>query len=341
MPRPCDIPATALLGIIAAAASAQPSLTPPPGSIAPSGRDGTRIELSQSTAPGDTDSVFRVIEPGSYVLTADVNAPANTTGIEVAASNVTIDLNGYSVNGSGPTSTGVGIGVQRWEQGAFQGNGLRVFNGFIKGFETGIDLNDAEQFNAVISRFEDVEMRDLVIRDVREGIEGVSRSKVAGCIINAQDLGIRLNNAVITDCAIVIQGGAAGGTGVFGESGLIISRVTVEVLEFAGGVYGFDVLNSNLSGCHATLFSADTQSGIRATSSLVTDCHVQDQGGIRTGNGFELIASQATTCRASGFAVGYLAVADSTMIRGCMSSANTTALDTTNAPNATLIENGF
>ena len=46
-------PAIAAAFACSAIAIAQPSLTPPPGPVSESSRFGTRIELTQATAPGD------------------------------------------------------------------------------------------------------------------------------------------------------------------------------------------------------------------------------------------------------------------------------------------------
>lgn len=61
-----------------------------------------------------------ITQPGSYQLSGNLNVPdANTTAIEIAASNVTIDLNGFSIRGpvvcSGsscsPSGGGSGIAI--------------------------------------------------------------------------------------------------------------------------------------------------------------------------------------------------------------------------------------
>lgn len=70
-------------------------LNPPPGAIAAT--DRTTINGQGLTLP------YTITESGSYVLTSNLVAPADYTGnaIEILASNVTLDLNGFSIIGPG------------------------------------------------------------------------------------------------------------------------------------------------------------------------------------------------------------------------------------------------
>lgn len=90
------------------AALAQPTLPPPPGPIDESGRWGPRIEINQNAAPGDADSIFRISAPGSYYLTSNLVGLAGKTGIEIASANVTIDLNGFTLQGVPDSLNGIG-----------------------------------------------------------------------------------------------------------------------------------------------------------------------------------------------------------------------------------------
>jgi parallel beta-helix repeat protein len=79
------------------------------GDLEPPGVPGStpgpepRTPISAATTPGDANSVFRITEPGSYYLTRDVGPfvfAGGFNGIEIAASHVTLDLNGFTLNGS-------------------------------------------------------------------------------------------------------------------------------------------------------------------------------------------------------------------------------------------------
>lgn len=83
-------------------------LDPPPGPIAPTGKPLTEVEpriaISSTNTPGDADSMFRIIAPGSYYLTANVIPILGKHGIKVSASGVTIDMNGFMMRGLGTIS---------------------------------------------------------------------------------------------------------------------------------------------------------------------------------------------------------------------------------------------
>ena len=82
---------------------AQGTLTPP-GAPAPTMKTLSQVEPRTpiSTAP------FTISAPGSYYVTTNLTAGVNQSGILVAADNVTIDLNGFTLFGGGGT---VGEGV--------------------------------------------------------------------------------------------------------------------------------------------------------------------------------------------------------------------------------------
>lgn len=93
-----------------------------------------RIPLTQETAPGDAQNVFRITEPGSYYLTENLVPGFGQNGIAVAASQVSIDGNGFAM----ATDTNAGSAVKI--EGPFVGVSFRNANlrGWL-GFA--IDLN--------------------------------------------------------------------------------------------------------------------------------------------------------------------------------------------------------
>lgn len=97
-------------GLVAAVALAGP-LSPSPGPISPTYKTLSEVEprtpLSQATTPGDADSVFRITQPGSYYLTGNITVPAGRSGIEIASSGVTIDLNGFTISGAAGALSGI------------------------------------------------------------------------------------------------------------------------------------------------------------------------------------------------------------------------------------------
>ncbi|MEN1705277.1 MAG: hypothetical protein AAGJ54_07145 [Planctomycetota bacterium] len=89
-------------------------LEPPIGAVSDTGPDLFQIEprtpLSLETTPGDANSIYRIETPGHYYLTGDLKlggAALNFNAIEVGASDVTIDLNGFRIDGIGAGRSGV------------------------------------------------------------------------------------------------------------------------------------------------------------------------------------------------------------------------------------------
>lgn len=103
-----------ICGCAAAPALAGP-LTPPPGAISPTYKTmhyvEPRQEITFEETPGDSSSVHLLNQPGSYYLTSNLYVPGGKIGLKVDASNVTIDLNGFSIidlgGAAGPATAGV------------------------------------------------------------------------------------------------------------------------------------------------------------------------------------------------------------------------------------------
>lgn len=104
--------------------------------------DGGVLEISQTCInsgcfAGDSDGFpVELSQPGSYVLTSNIEVNQNTTAIRITADDVTLDLNGFAIRGqttcsttSPPTcsNTGIGIGIES------EGDNTAIFNGTVSG----------------------------------------------------------------------------------------------------------------------------------------------------------------------------------------------------------------
>jgi len=112
--------------ILPASIFAQGPLTPP-AAPAPTMKTLDQVEprkpINATNTPGDATNVFIITASGSYYLTSNVTGVSGKNGISVAARNVTIDLNGFSLNGAPGSLDGVHA-----ETGS---SGLTVRNGTI------------------------------------------------------------------------------------------------------------------------------------------------------------------------------------------------------------------
>jgi len=93
--------------------------------------------LAGNVTPGDAPGFpVTISQPGSYRLQGTLRVPVDTTAIEIASDDVTIDLNGFAMFGdsSGPYQT-VGAIVD-----AGRRTRITIHNGSIAGFSAGIYL---------------------------------------------------------------------------------------------------------------------------------------------------------------------------------------------------------
>jgi hypothetical protein len=140
--------------VAAATVFALGDLNPPAGSVAATGKRLTEIEpriaINATNTPGDADSVFRIAQPGSYYLTGNITGVAGKHGIEIAASNVSIDLNGFVVDGGGVIGSLDGIRTSLSALSA-----LTITNGKVSNWgRDGINLATTSSNSSLVERVE-------------------------------------------------------------------------------------------------------------------------------------------------------------------------------------------
>lgn len=153
--------------------------------------------LAGNVTPGDTPGYpITLSQPGHYKLMSNLVVPAETGGIVITASNVTLDLNGFTISGpvtcsqnkstrmvicsqpsAGSDQTKVGI----WVQAGIAGTTLR--NGTVRGFRgTGLWLREGESLQNL-----------RVTENAHDGVLGATLDSDAG--IEIVDSMIDLNGA--------------------------------------------------------------------------------------------------------------------------------------------------
>ncbi len=109
-------------------------LDPPPGPIAPTMKTLDQVEARTpvQALPGDGSALHVISEPGSYYLTAAIAGEAGRDGIRIAASDVNLDLNGFTLRGV--AGSGNGIRVEGTDGAGDPIDAVTVGNGVVRGW---------------------------------------------------------------------------------------------------------------------------------------------------------------------------------------------------------------
>jgi hypothetical protein len=235
-------------------------LTPPGGPVASTYKTLSEVEpriaINAANTPGDSDSVFRISQPGSYYLTGNVTVPSAKHGIEIGVPGVTLDLNGFSIQGQAGSKSGVSHGGSPVSR-------IRVMNGMIE------NMGDDGLYFAIFNptAAQNIAIERLIIR----------RCDGKGAYFNdgtARDCQFMENTGTGLYCLAwfdsIVEGCTATGNG---DSGIWISRGTVR------GCSVKDNPNTGITNYqgvveHSAVFGSTT--GISGEATLVSDCSVTD-----------------------------------------------------------------
>jgi hypothetical protein len=273
------IVAALLAGAATAVVLAGP-LDPPAGPVAPTYRTlaevEPRIPISYPMA---------ISQPGSYYLTRDITTANNSNGITITASNVTLDLNGFTLQGGPNTAKAINcVGTP---------DTIVVRNGVIRDWgQRGIAASDVRN-----SRFENLTF-------ISCGLDGIMCGEnciVSNCIAsdNGED-GIHVGaRSVITACTsfgntqagfrlegtCVISNSTSTGNGGQGISSLAGCHITscVASRNVGHGIYaahystivGNTCHNNGTNGTGAGIFVVGADSRIEANNLVANDYGLQ------------------------------------------------------------------
>ena len=256
-------------------------LNTPPGPIAPTPGPEPRIPVNADNTPGTSTALFRISQPGSYYLTGNITGVTGKHGIEIAASGVTLDLNGFDL--VGVPGMGVFAGVTARASNL---NNIEVRNGSVRNWgDKGVDLGT---FNTINCRIE----RIRASGNIGEGMRAGTRSTVSECTAyDNGDTGIRAGSGS-TVIACTASGNTENGTfvgsgctvsactafsnpgdGIFANNGCTISGCTV----YANSFRGIACNGSTVCGCTA---SFNNGNGISADSDCLIIGNNCDSNGI-------------------------------------------------------------
>jgi parallel beta-helix repeat protein len=267
------------------AAQAGP-LNPPSGPVASTPGPEPRIAINAANTPGTGNATFRITQPGSYYLTANVQGAAGKSGIEIAASNVTIDLNGFALLGVAGSGAGiVGSGV---------GTNIAICNGFIRDWGSmGINLTGHTQ-----SRLNNLNVTSCAAN----GMSVASRSLVRDClaVFNGANGFAATSDVTFDSCAALFNA-------IDGFSVTTLARIA-HCLSRGNDAFGIRAASNGYSVITDNLVAENQLDGIRVFRGCIiarNDCafnNTTGSAGIRVTGGDNRIEDNLCASNAIGIA---------------------------------------
>lgn len=241
-------------------------LLPPPGPIASTMKTLAEVEprtaINAVNTPGANVAVFRITQPGSYYLTGDVSVSGNKPGILVLASDVTVDLNGFTISGSGSSPYQNGV------QSVTSAVRITVRNGTIVGMgQHGIYLEgnaDFPQHHTI----EDVTIRGSAGTGIRIAGGVIRNARISGCT-GGGIVGVGNHEVLIEQCLISDNPGSGISASMATVMNSTMSRNGYAGVSITRGVVRGCTLTANARG--VTISSSGPAYGV-----VVEDCLLVD-----------------------------------------------------------------
>jgi hypothetical protein len=209
----------AILAMLASGARGGP--LDPPGPPSPSGTL-PQVEPRSPVPPVGWDGTFpiTIAASGSYFLTRNLSTPTGAVGVNITASYVTLDLNGFTLDGN-TEGSGTGVGV-RAEPSTRQ---VHVSNGKITEFRTAVELpgqrSSVSELTTELSTSVAIFVgQEAVVEDCRltysqgRGIVAGGVSLIRGCLIGGTGDGANVGASSVVEDNFIIGGRFAGEYGV-------------------------------------------------------------------------------------------------------------------------------
>lgn len=259
-------------------------LDPPPGPVASTGKTlaetEPRIAINATNTPGNVAVLFRITQPGSYYLTGNVTGVANRSGIEIAASGVTIDLNGFELVGVPGSHVGIYTSADVLRD-------LDIRNGSVRDWgNSGVDLGTRLSTSSVITGLRTsgngqtglrVGRGSVITRCVStynggSGILCEAGAVLDGCVSGSNTgAGFTAGTiCVFTNCSAWLNGSH----GIHAAESCVVRGCTVSNNSAIGVFLG---ARSTVAGC---VISANAGDGIAiGNGSVVAECSSHSNGG--------------------------------------------------------------
>jgi len=253
---------------------AQGSLTPPG---APAAMMKTLTQVEPRTAITNTASTYTISVPESYYLTTNLTVSSGN-GIAIAASGVTLDLNGFTISSTAASATGYGISlnsplsditiVNGHICSGVTNNGSGVYSG--SGFAVGIGYTANSPTNMVVSK---VSVSGVLSRGISLGT-GNATVVEACTVTTAGYSGITastINDSVGNDCGNNMA--AIWGDQVVNCRGISVAGNGVTASATALNCYGQSSSAIGLSATTAQNCYGQSGSGTGLSATIAQNCY--------------------------------------------------------------------
>ena len=296
-----------LAGVTALSAVARAGvLMPPAGPVIPTMKTLSDVEprtaVNATNTPGDADSLFKIAQPGSYYLTGNITGIAGKIGIELAASGVTLDLNGFDLVGVPSSNGGVVVSVAGTHD-------IAVVNGAVRNWTAG---------GVFLGGVNNTRLTDLLVGGNNFfGIRTGDNAVVTGCIVYDNALaGLSVeSSAVITNCSAYAN---RSGPGIrINGRGCTITNCSAYSNTGGGIIETISAVGNTITDCSA---HANTGDGIHANyGNTITNCSAT----LNTGHGIAAeINSMITKCTTSSNTLDGIRVKDQCSVRDNTCASN-------------------
>lgn len=269
-------------------------LSPPGGPVASTYKTlndvEPRIAINSVNTPGGASAAVHLInQPGSYYLSGNITAAAGKSAILITANNVTIDLNGFTINGvTGTTQALIQITGDAANAGDPRGN-VAIKSGTVRG--GGGDGINASTNAASRVRLDNV----IACNNAGDGFDLASWCTFQDCTsISNGGIGFRATDNVVGHGCTARANNQDEWS--IGNSGSLTNCIADNA---SGSGYGFKIGSGNtLTGC--TAIGSALDSGVRAVAAGNTfnACVSNSNGG--SGFSSDNGSNTALGCTASG-----------------------------------------
>ena len=262
-----------------------------------------RIAINATNTPGDADatpSVFKITQPGTYYLTGNFTVPAGRIGIEIAANNVTIDMNGATMTGATGSLHGVMLAASIYSNTTIRNGNIEKMggDGINLRTNTGTPRNTTlENINVTFCVGDGVDMYSGIVRDCN-----FAKNTGRGLLADAPDFDTIVDRCTAGDNTgggIHVYRGSILNSAASYNSGtsLFVLRGLIKDCTVRDGQDGVSVQNGSVIGCHIHNCSGDSIEAYIGSSVIGNSISATTVG---TGINAIVLPSNATGVRVEG-----------------------------------------